>query len=157
MNRPGVIEGVKVLAGPLADERGLELVDVEFQREQGGWVLRLYIDRAEGVTLDDCQGMSRELSVLLDVKDFIDVSYNLEVSSPGLNRPLSGEKDFIRYAGETVRLKSKKALEGRRNFSGTLQGVKDGKVILIDSESCEWRIEMANIEKARLDVTTRAH
>ena len=157
MNRPGVIEEVKVLAGPLADERGLELVEVEFQREQGGWVLRLYIDREEGVTLDDCQGMSRELSVLLDVKDIIDVSYNLEVSSPGLNRPLSGEKDFIRYTGETVRIKSKKSLEGRRNFSGTLQGVKDGKVILVDSESCEWKIDMSNIEKARLDVTTRAH
>jgi len=156
LNRPGVIDEVKALAGPLADERGLELVEVEYQREQGGWVLRLYIDREGGVTLDDCQGMSRELSIVLDVKDLIGLSYSLEVSSPGLNRPLSGEKDFIRYKGELVRLKSKKALEGRRNFAGTLQGVKDGKVILIDSESCEWRIDMANIEKARLDVTIEA-
>ncbi|MFQ5586553.1 MAG: ribosome maturation factor RimP, partial [Thermodesulfobacteriota bacterium] len=146
-----IIDDVKALAEPLACERGLELVDVEFQQERGGWVLRLYIDKEGGVTLDDCQGMSRELGTLLDVKDVIDGSYNLEVSSPGLNRPLTSEIDFNRYRGETVRVKVKEALGGRRNFSGVLKGAKDGKVIVADSEEYEWQIDITNIQKARLD------
>ncbi|NOS35602.1 MAG: ribosome maturation factor RimP, partial [Deltaproteobacteria bacterium] len=110
-----------------------------------------------GVTLDDCQKMSRELGILLDVKDVIGGAYNLEVSSPGLNRPLTSEKDFVRYRGEMVRVKVKEAIGGRMNFSGRLKGVEDGKVIVIGSEECEWQIEMANIQKAKLNVTIGTH
>ncbi len=157
LNRMETISSVKALADPLACDLELELVEVEFQQEQGGWVLRLYVDKDGGVTLDDCQKMSRELGILLDVKDVIGGSYNLEVSSPGLNRPLTSEKDFVRYRGEMVRVKVKEAIGGRMNFSGRLKGVEDGKVIVTGSEECEWHIEMANIQKAKLNVTIGTH
>jgi len=157
VNRMDVIESVKALAAPVACDLALELLEVEFHREHGRWVLRLYIDKEGGVNLSDCQKMSRELGFLLDVKDTIDVSYNLEVSSPGLNRPLTREKDYKRYVGEMVRVKVIEAIDGRVNFSGRLKGIKDGRVIVTGSEECEWQIEMANIKKARLDVAIGKH
>ncbi|MFQ5328919.1 MAG: ribosome maturation factor RimP [Thermodesulfobacteriota bacterium] len=157
VNSMDIIESVEALAAPVAYDLALELLEVEFQREHGGWVLRLYIDKDGGVNLNDCQKMSRELGFILDVKDAIDVSYNLEVSSPGLDRPLTREKDFVRYIGEMVRIKVEEAIDGRKNFSGRLKGIEDGKVIVAGSEECEWQIEMANIKKARLDVAIGTH
>ncbi len=89
-----VAKRVEAVALPVLEELGLELVEVQYRREQSGWVLRLIIDKQDGVSLDDCAAVSREISQLLDIEDFIDQAYNLEVSSPGLNRPLKSMADF---------------------------------------------------------------
>ena len=120
----------RTLAEPILSDLGLELVDAEFRRESHGWVLRLYMDRPGGVTLDDCQRVSEELGDHLDVEDFIGYPYHLEVSSPGLDRPLTRDQDFVRFAGQEVRVSTREALEGRRNFRGRLAGFQDGAVLL---------------------------
>ena len=139
------------LIEPVLEPEGLELVEVEFKREGAGSVLRLYIDGPNGVTLDDCVLISRQVSALLDVEDPIERSYNLEVSSPGINRVIRKEKDFVRFAGNNVRIKTRRKIGGRRNFSGILKGVENSMVIL---EVDDKRVELAqeDIEKARLDL-----
>ncbi|MDE2485468.1 MAG: ribosome maturation factor RimP, partial [candidate division NC10 bacterium] len=125
-----VVERVKSIALPLFTELDLELVDVEFRREAGGWVLRLYLDKRGGVTLGDCQRVSEELSDLLDVENFIGHPYTLEVSSPGLNRPLCRESDFLRFVGQRARVSTSQAVAGQRRFLGVLRGYEDGQVSL---------------------------
>ena len=95
-----VIESVEAIALPVLEELGLGLVEVQYRREQNGWILRLIIDKQEGVTLDDCASVSREISQLLDIEDFIDQAYNLEVTSPGLDRPLKSLAEFGRFVGK---------------------------------------------------------
>lgn len=147
----GVIEQVKSIAVPLVTELDLELVDVEFRREAGGWILRLYIDKPNGVTLDDCQRVSEELGDLLDVENLIHHPYNLEVSSPGLNRPLCREEDFLRFAGQRARVTTSQAVEGQRRFLGVLRGCEDGRVVLEREDGTVVSIPYALITKARLD------
>jgi ribosome maturation factor RimP len=147
-----IVEQVKVLVKPVLDERGIELVEVVYTSEKGKRVLRTFIDKPGGVTLDDCRCVSRELGTILDVEDIIQHSYSLEVSSPGLDRPLKGEKDFLNALGKKVNIRTKEALKGRRNFKATIDCVIEGKVIITDSEGRNWKIEMENIEKARREV-----
>jgi ribosome maturation factor RimP len=147
-----IISEVKTLTEPVVLNEGLELIDVEFQREYGGWVLRVYIDKQGGVNLEDCRKVSRELGTNLDVKEIIHVPYNLEVSSPGLNRPLTREKDFQNYAGKMVRVKMKEAVKGRKNLFAKLRGIKNGKVLLTEIDGCDWEIDISNIQKTRLEV-----
>ncbi len=97
-----VTEQVEQLVQPLLDDLGFELVDLEYQREQNGWVLRFFLDKEGGITLDNCAEASREISTLLDVEDLVPTAYNLEVSSPGLERPLKKLSDFKRFAGSLV-------------------------------------------------------
>ena len=149
---PELIERIKAIALPIVEGEGLELVDVEFQRERGGWVLRLYIDKEEGVSLADCETVSAQLGDILDVEDLIDHPYNLEVSSPGLNRPLSREADFTRFAGRLVRITTLKPLGGRRRFVGRLLGLRDGNVILQEEDGSSAAIPHSAIAKARLEV-----
>ena len=118
------------LIEPVVEPEGMELVDLEFKPEMGSWVLRLYIDAPLGVTLDDCQLISRQVGALLDIKDPIEQSYRLEVSSPGINRVLRKEQHFSRYAGSPVRIKTRRKLEGRRNFQGILRGVENSRIVL---------------------------
>lgn len=147
----GVIEQIKSIAIPLVTELGLELVDVEFRREAGGWILRLYIDKPDGVTLDDCQRVSEELGDLLDVENLIHHPYNLEVSSPGLNRPLCREADFLRFTGQRVRVTTSQAVEGQRRFLGVLRGCEDGRVVLEREDGTVVSLPYTLISKARLD------
>lgn len=146
----GVVERVRAIAVPLLEELGLELVDVEFRREAGGWVLRLYIDRRGGVTLGDCQRVSEELGDLLDVEDLVDHPYSLEVSSPGANRPLAGEADFRRFAGRRAKLSTWEAIGGQRRFVGILKGYDEGCVLLEREDGSVIRIPHALVAKARL-------
>jgi len=135
---------------PILDQKGMELVDIEYRRERGRWVLRLFIDKEGGITLDDCSDVSGEVGAILDVRDIIPHSYNLEVSSPGLDRPLVRERDFLRHLGERVNIKTRSAIDGRRNFSALLEGFKEGKVIVRDDSGMVWEIPLLEIEKARL-------
>ena len=118
------------LAVPILADLGLELVDTEFRRETHGWVLRLYMDKPGGVTLDDCQRVSEELGDHLDVDDFVGYPYHLEVSSPGLDRPLTRDQDFVRFLGQEARVSTREDLQGRHNFRGRLAGLQDGAVLL---------------------------
>src|SRR5574337_1404646 len=146
-----VVERVKSIALPLFTELELELVDVEFRREASGWILRLYLDKPGGVTLGDCQQVSEELSDLLDVENFIDHPYTLEVSSPGLNRPLRVESDFLRFVGQRARVSTLQAIAGQRRFLGILRGYEDGQVSLEREDGTVVLIPCALISKARLD------
>jgi len=118
------------LAEPLCTAEGLELVHVEYQRETGGRILRVYIDKPGGVTVDDCAAVSNQLSDILDIKLETEHPYTLEVSSPGLNRPLSKLNDFKKFAGKTARIKTAYPVNGQKNFKGILRGVMDDNIML---------------------------
>lgn len=149
MQQSKVEQSVQELIEPAAKSFGLELVLVQYRRESSGWILRILVDRPGGVSIDDCAELSREVSSLLDVEDLIPGAYRLEVSSPGLDRPLVRPEDFERFAGKLVTLRTLVPVDGRRNFKGTLDGLQgDSVVIRIDEESYE--IEFAQIEKANL-------
>jgi len=147
-----VMGQVAAVARPLAEAEGLELVAVEYQREAGGWVLRVYLDTPGGVTLEDCQRVSEQLGDLLDVEDLVDHAYTLEVSSPGLDRPLVAEADFARFAGRTIRLQTEAPVEGQRRFRGRLLGIAGGTVRLEVDGGRQVAIPHAAIERARLVV-----
>ena len=106
---------------PILEKYEFELVDVEYVKEAGTWYLRAYIDKPGGIAINDCEVVSRELSDLLDQKDFIDDSYILEVSSPGLGRPLKKERDFARSIGAEVEIRTYRMVEGRKEFTGVLE------------------------------------
>ncbi len=126
-----------------------ELVDVEYVKEGGSYFLRAYIDKPGGITIDDCETVSRALSDELDKYDFIDDAYILEVSSPGLGRPLKKDKDFVRHMGEEVDLKLYRAAAGSKEHTGTLKGFDAESVeIEINNEIC--RFERKNIAMIRL-------
>ncbi|MEW6670400.1 MAG: ribosome maturation factor RimP [Thermodesulfobacteriota bacterium] len=120
----------KSLAQRLCDAEGLELVHVEFQREAGGRILRLYIDQPGGVTLNDCVNISRQMGDLLDVSIDNIGPYNLEVSSPGTDRPLSKESDYERFKGNIAKIKTTTPIGGQKNFKGVLSGISGGMVSL---------------------------
>jgi len=143
-------ERVTAIALPLLQELGLELVHVEFRREAGGWILRLYVDKQGGVTLGDCQRVSEELSDLLDIEDLVDHPYSLEVSSPGLNRPLGREADFLRFVGKRARVITAQAIGGQRRFLGTLKGYEEGRVVLEREDGTMVLIPHSLISQARL-------
>jgi len=145
-----VVARVRVLAEPILTDLGLELVDVEFRREAQGWVLRLYLDRAGGMTLHDCQRVSEELGDHLDVEDVIDHPYHLEVSSPGLDRPLTRDADFLTFAGKAARITTREALAGQKNFRGRLAGLEEGAVLLDLPDGRRVAIPCGLIARARL-------
>jgi ribosome maturation factor RimP len=137
------------LLKPLVEDLGYEYVGMEQRRDPGHPVLVIYIDRPEGIAVEDCEKVSREAAALLDVEDPIPGQYSLEVSSPGLDRPLFTPEQFDRFRGEQVQLSLYAPVEGRRKFKGNILGAGDGRVKLaIDGE--EVLLEMANIAKARL-------
>lgn len=125
------------LAKPIADRYSFELVDVEFLKEGTNWYLRIYIDKPNGITIDDCKTVSEELSEKLDKEDPIQQSYFLEVSSPGLDRPLKKERDFEKYKGEIVEVKLFESIEGKKIFEGELVGLIDNKVVIKTEKNIE--------------------
>ena len=134
----------------MMEENHFELVDVEFVKEAGTWYLRAYIDKPGGITIDDCEAVSRKLSDLLDEKDFIEEAYILEVSSPGLGRPLKKDKDLERSLGESVEVKLFRALDKQKEFSGILKSWDKDTVTLEFEDKAGLTIERANIALIRL-------
>ncbi len=112
------------------EENGFELVDVEYVKEGGNWYLRAYIDKPGGISVNDCELVSRRLSDLLDEKDYVEDAYILEVSSPGLGRPLKKEKDFKRSLGELVEIRTYRMVEKRKEFTGILKAYDDSTVTI---------------------------
>lgn len=140
---------LRELLGPTVAMLGCELVAIEFFPQGRGQMLRVYIDKDGGVTVDDCERVSHQISGVLDVEEVIEGHYVLEVSSPGLDRPLVAERDFERFSGHDVRLRTDRAIGGQRNFRGLLRGVRDGLVVL-EAEGREFTLPLERIEKARL-------
>ena len=140
---------IQGFAEPLLADMGLELVEIQYRREGHGWVLRFFIDREGGVTIDDCAAASREIGARIEVEDLIDHAYTLEVSSPGLERPLKKDSDFTRYTGRLARIKLREPLAGQRVLVGTLRGL-EGETVLLETEGGMVSLEMNNIAKARL-------
>lgn len=142
---------VEELARPILEELKYELVDIEYKKEGGSWFLRFYIDKPGGITLDDCQIFSERIGELLDHHDPIPHRYYLEVSSPGLDRPLKRDEDFERYKGHRVCVKLYKSVNGEKNYYGQLVGLKDGNVVIQDGE-CTYSFPRDNVAMVRLDV-----
>lgn len=136
---------------PIAAENAVEVVDLEFVKEGANWYLRVYIDKEGGVTIDDCEAVSRALEAKLDEADPIEQAYILEVSSPGIDRPLKKDADFVKYQGELVDVKLYKAQEGRKQFQGKLLGLADG-VISIEEDGGTLAFAQKDVASVRLAV-----
>ena len=145
-----VTERIEQILAPILSDDSIELVDLEFMPEGKRWMLRIYIDKEGGITLADCEKVNRELGRALDVEDLIDHPYTLEVSSPGLTRPLKKIKDFARYKGKPCRIVTQEPMEGRKEFRGEILDAKDDKVE-IKGKIDVFTIPICAIKKANLE------
>lgn len=144
---------MKSAAARVTADRGLELVDVEMKRAAGNLFVRLYVDRPGGIGLDDLQSVSEEVSAILDAEDPIEGHYTLEVSSPGLDRPLRSEADYTRFAGRLARLSSYEPVDGRRHWTGRIVSCENGVVTLdLEKGGGEARVPLAKVSHGRLEV-----
>lgn len=141
---------IEALVAPLLEQDGAELVDLQWRREGHQWVLRLFLDKPKGVSLDDCAYFSDRVGAMLDEGDKITQSYVLEISSPGLDRVIKKDKDFERFSEKPVKLRIKIADNGQRRFAGILKGLKDDKVALQVGETLK-TFDRRNIDELRLD------
>jgi ribosome maturation factor RimP len=151
MTEREIVEQVRAMIHPIVLNEGMEVVDIEYRRESGGWILRLILDKEGGVTLDDCTRVSQEVGRSLDVEDILQTSYTLEVSSPGLTRPLKTEKDFMKYLHRLVKVKTVDPIQNRRQFKGKLLGVSENEVE-IEVEREIFQIPLSNVAKANLEI-----
>lgn len=138
------------LLEPIVVGKGFELVDVEYVKEAGTWYLRAYIDKPGGITVDDCEVVSREFSDILDEKDYIEDSYIFEVSSPGLGRPLKKEKDFQRSLGEEVEIRTYRAIDRQKEFVGILKAYDKDSVTIAYEDDSEQTFDKSEIALIRL-------
>jgi ribosome maturation factor RimP len=134
---------------PVVNGMGFDLIEIEYFPNPKHGVLRLYIDKPGGVVIDDCSDVSQQISALIDVEEPVSGQFNLEVSSPGLDRPLRRVKDFQRFVGSLVKLKTIMPLDGQRNFKGRLLSA-DENVVVIETDTEELSLPMSAIEKARI-------
>ena len=138
------------LLEPIVTEHGFELVDVEYVKEAGTWYLRAYIDKPGGITVDDCEVVSRQFSDILDEKDYIEDAYIFEVSSPGLGRPLKKEKDFKRSMGEEVEIRTYRAIDRQKEFTGILNAYDNDTVTIAYEDDTEQVFNKSDIALIRL-------
>lgn len=151
--REGTLERVRSVAGRVTSDRGFELVDVELKQAPGGRLLRLYVDKPGGIGLDELQSVSEEVSAILDVEDPIDGAYTLEVSSPGLDRPLATEADYRRYVGRLAKVSSYEPVDGRRHWTGRIVSCEGGVVTLaLEREGSQAKIPLGKVSHGRLEV-----
>ena len=143
-------EKTEQLLEPVVSGLGFELVDVEYVKEGGTWYLRAYIDKPGGITVDDCEAVSRQFSDILDEKDYIEDSYVFEVSSPGLGRPLKKEKDFARSIGEEVEIRTYRAIDRQKEFTGILKDYDENTVTIVYEDETEQTFERADMALIRL-------
>lgn len=138
------------LLGPAVAALGCELVGTEYRPNGAHSLLRVYIDKPDGVTMEDCTAVSHQVSGLLDVEDPVPGHYTLEVSSPGLDRPLFQAHDFERFAGQVVKLRTRFPVAGKRNFRGLLQGLQEQQVLIQEQDGKQVSLPLEQIEQARL-------
>ncbi len=152
MNPLSIIESVKELIRPLLEEQNFELVDILYRREQGKMVLRLLADKEGGITLNDCALLNEKIGALLDEKDIMNQSYILEVSSPGVDRPLVTKRDFERVKGRLVRVVLKESLLGKFEHVGKLEDILDQSIRIKTEKFGVLEIKFENIKRARQEV-----
>jgi ribosome maturation factor RimP len=157
-DRPSLKIRITELAEKTALSMSMEVVLVEIRNEGGRTILRVYIDQPGGITLEDCAQFSRRFSTVMDVEDFVSFAYVLEVSSPGVNRPLVKEADFQRFLGENARVRTRRPIEGQRNFKGRIVDVNEGRVTFESAPDKQVVIDAEDIEKSNLiaDLNIRA-
>jgi ribosome maturation factor RimP len=153
------VERIREAADRVVESHGLEVFDVQLRRESTGWVVRVFIDRPgpsgtpeDSVGVEDCAAVSRELSTILDVEEPLDRAYTLEVSSPGLDRPLRGARDFERFTGRAAKIVLDEPMDGQSAFAGRIRGLEDGMLVFEAEGRKLHRIALTNIKRARLDV-----
>ena len=149
MTRVNIVELVTTWVEEIVQDTDVELVDVEYVKEHQDWILRIFIDKEGGVDLDDCAKVSGLLDKKLDAEDPIPGAYSLEVSSPGLERPLKKATDYVRFAGRQVQIRTYSGIHGRKRFEGTLEGFENDNVLLKwEGETIEIPLEL--VAKANL-------
>jgi ribosome maturation factor RimP len=144
------VQDLTELFEPVIQSMGYELVGIEFQGSTQHGTLRVYIDHDNGIGVDDCVAISHQISAILDVEEPIQQAYDLEVSSPGINRPLFKAQDYEQYSGHSAKIKMAVPLNGRRNFKGVLQGVKDSRSVQIMVDDEGYDLPISDIAKANL-------
>lgn len=147
-----LLERLRSIAREQISARGFELVHVETAGPRRNPVIRIYIDKPGGITLDDCSDVSRDIEACLDTDDLIPTSYVLEVSSPGIERGLYSAEDFKRFSGSDARIKTAEPVEGKSSFVGTILNVENGAVLVNDRLAGEVRIDLSNVKRANLKV-----
>ena len=153
-----VVDEVRALAARVAGSYGLDIFDVQYRREAGGMIVRVQIDRPgaaraeDAVSIEDCAAVSRDLSAMLDVEDVIPTAYTLEVSSPGLDRPLRDSGDYTRFTGRLAKVVMREAVDGQMFFKGRLGGVEAGHVLIDADDGRCHRVPLAAITRAKLEV-----
>jgi len=150
VDKKRILAVVGRLAESAAEARGLDLVEVEFEKEPSGWYLRVFLDKQGGVLVEDCQAVSEELSRYLDEADPIPVNYFLEVSSPGLERPLKKRDDFIRYTGRQVEVSTYAPVDNQKEFCGELLGLEKDSIRLQLEDGRVATLPLEKVAKARL-------
>lgn len=143
------LEAVQGAMEPVLEQELAELVDLQYVREGGRFVLRAFLDKEGGITLDDCERLSQRIGSALDMAEVMSEPYVLEVSSPGLDRVVKKEKDFVRFSGHGAGIRLKNPIGGQRNFKGVLKGFEDGCVLLLCGPDVQ-RLPLEEIEEARL-------
>ena len=146
-----LVRRLNELLEPVVLDHGLELAELQFRREAQGWVLRLTIDADDGVSIDDCARVSREVSHLLEVEDPIERPFHLEVSSPGLDRPLKRERDYLRSRGKMAKLVCREEIDGQNVIIGRLGDLADG-VVTVETETGPVPVPLAAVRRAKLVV-----
>jgi len=154
-----VVGQVRAIAMRVAESLGLDIFDVQFRREAGGMILRVQVDRPgpaataeECVSVEDCARVSRDLSAVLDVEDVVPTAYTLEVSSPGLDRPLRHADDYRRFAGRRAKVVMREAVDGQTFFKGRLDGVAEHDVLIVTDDGRPHRVPLSLITRANLEV-----
>ena len=151
--KEGYEQNTEAILQPILDEHHFELVDVEYVKEGGNWYLRAYIDKEGGINVDDCEIVSRALGDILDEKDYIEESYILEVSSPGLGRPLKKERDFERSLGKEVEIRTYRAIDKQKEFVGFLKEYNKEEVTIVMDDETEKTFARKDIALIRLAFT----
>jgi ribosome maturation factor RimP len=152
MHKGEILAKLSEIGKSIVEGAGMEMVHMDLERQRGGWFLRLYIDRPGGVTLHDCQAISEQMGAELDAGDVIETTYTLEVSSPGLDRPLRNESDFRRFIGRLVAISTFEPIRGRRHIVGRLTAFESGIATVVDEKKAEFQVPAQKISKARLEI-----
>jgi ribosome maturation factor RimP len=152
MQRDPIAERMDMIATKAAADTGVEFVHSEIVGSKRNMTVRIYIDKPEGVSLEDCSAVSRAIEAVVDAEDFIPSSYVLEVSSPGLERPLFNIKDFEKFAGKKAKIKTSDAINGQTNFNGRIEAVEGSEIVFEDKTNGAVRIPFERVAKANLKV-----
>lgn len=146
-----IVEEIEKVTTPLLNQEKIELVDLTYQKTHAGWTLCFYLDKEGGITLDDCEKWSGKLGEIIDQSNLIDRAYNLEVSSPGIERPIKKLSDFLKYNGQRVHVKLYSPLNGQKNFHGFLKGASEEIIQLKLEEGNDVELPRSQIAKVNLD------